>query len=251
MAVIATWSGDGLANGTVVTTSTAGTGDNPFNVVSGTGGNVLVSNSGTRPPRIQIPALTGQTKFVGWGSAVIGSHTSYAARWYTEITSYSSAAFSIARGLSLGSMVWRVDVAGTGGSPPGEVRLRNGAVALLDDSGALGLALNTVYRFEAIVTGAVMTLNIYVGESLIPWDTLSGTVGAAIDQIEFGTVVSGTTALFYYDDLAFSDQAVAIGPVAPAGPAWTMWNGTAEVPITLDGTWNGAAIDPATFDEVQ
>jgi lysophospholipase L1-like esterase len=32
----------------------------------------------------------------------------------------------------------------------------------------------------------------------------------------------------------------------PAAPTWSVWNGTTEQPVTLDGVWNGTAIVPVT-----
>lgn len=36
----------------------------------------------------------------------------------------------------------------------------------------------------------------------------------------------------------------------PGAAVWTMWDGTAEQPLTLDGVWDGAAIQPVTFDHI-
>lgn len=250
MAIVAQWSGDGLTDGTVVTTATAGTGDTPFSQVNGSGGNVLVRNSGVRPMRLEFPALTSQTKFLTWTSGVVGLRTVYAVRCYVELTNYGSLSSTIFRLQTGATEVWRVDVAGTGGSPPGEVRLRGTAGALLDDSGTLGLALNTVYRFEGVVSAGSVTLKVYTGDSMTVWDTLTGTVATTVDRFDIGPSGSTTSAIQYFDDIAIADTASEIGPVAPSGPTVSVWNGTSEVPATIQGVWNGTTVVSGSFDEV-
>lgn len=38
--------------------------------------------------------------------------------------------------------------------------------------------------------------------------------------------------------------------VAPVSSAWSLWDGTQETPLTLEGVWNGASVDPVTAIEV-
>ena len=37
---------------------------------------------------------------------------------------------------------------------------------------------------------------------------------------------------------------------APTGPTVTLWNGTAEVPVSLEGVWNGTTVTSATLEQV-
>jgi hypothetical protein len=251
MAIIASWAGDGLAGGTTVTTSTAGTGDTAFNQVAGTGGNITVSATGVRSPRLAFPTLTSQTKFLVWTSATIGSRTNYAVRCYVEVSAIGSLSSSFFRLRNSGTDVWRVDIAGTSGSPPGEVRLRGAGGALLADSGALGLSAGTVYRLEGVVSSGSVTLKVYEGESLLPFTTLAGTVGTTVDTFDIGMVANTTSAIQYFDDIAMSDTASEIGPVAPSGATITVWNGTTEVSATIEGVWDGVSIIPASFDQIE
>lgn len=36
----------------------------------------------------------------------------------------------------------------------------------------------------------------------------------------------------------------------PPTESWSEWNGTTEVPLTLQGVWNGTTVEPVTFDTV-
>ncbi|WP_433332516.1 hypothetical protein [Spirillospora sp. CA-294931] len=48
-----------------------------------------------------------------------------------------------------------------------------------------------------------------------------------------------------------SDAAPLPDPGAPTPKgSWSLWNGTAEVPLTLAGIWNGTNILTATIDQV-
>lgn len=250
MAIIAKWSGDGLSDGTTITTSTAGTGDTAFDTINGTGGNVVVRSSGTRPPRLEFPAFSSQTKYLTWGSSIIGSRTSYAVRMYATITAYGGLSSSIFRFRNSSTEIWRVDIAGTSGAPPGEVRLRGASGVLLDDSDSLGLSINTLYRFEGVVSGGTVTLKVYEGESLSAWDTLTGSIGTTIDTFDVGCTVNTTTSIQYFDDIAVGNTATEIGPVVTSTATVTVWNGTTEVPATIQGVWNGSTVTPGTFDDV-
>jgi hypothetical protein len=253
MAILAQWSGDGLPTDTPITTSSAGTGDTAFTTIGGAAGlSPATSSTALRSPGIQIPALTSQAKFVSWSSAIVGSHTNYAARVYVEITGYGSSAASVLRVANDGSEVARIDIAGSAGSPPGEVRLRGAGAALLDDSGSLGLSINTKYRLELVANSGAITCTIYEGDTMNVWDTLTGTAAGSITDIAFGSTLSTTFPTFYIDDMAVADSATPIGPAQLIEPTanWTLWNGTSEVPLTLDGTWDGSTVTPASFDSV-
>src|SRR5690606_19113834 len=54
MAVVASWSGAGLTDGTVIDDTTAGTGDTPWSSVTSNGNPFTVSLSGLHGPRIQV-----------------------------------------------------------------------------------------------------------------------------------------------------------------------------------------------------
>lgn len=249
MAIVASWSGNGLTDGTVITTSTAGTGDTAFSSVNGSGGNATISATGTRSPRIAFPTLSSQSKFLTWNSGVLGAQTAYAVRCYVEISAYGSTSSTFFRFNNAGTEIWRVDVAGSGGSPPGQIRLRGSGGTLLASS-TTGLSTATVYRIEAVVSSGAVTVKVFAGESTSATITLTGTVGTTIDTLDIGPSGTASVGTQYADDIAFANTASYIGPVSPAGATFTVWNGTTEVTATLDGVWNGTAIVPATFDRI-
>ena len=39
-------------------------------------------------------------------------------------------------------------------------------------------------------------------------------------------------------------------PFVIAGAQWSVWDGQREIPLSLDGVWDGASIVALTFDEV-
>jgi hypothetical protein len=39
-------------------------------------------------------------------------------------------------------------------------------------------------------------------------------------------------------------------PFVIAGVEWSVWDGQREIPLSLDGVWDGASIVALTFDEV-
>jgi len=47
---------------------------------------------------------------------------------------------------------------------------------------------------------------------------------------------------------AASPASITDGTPAPTGPTWTLWDGTTEQPLTLDGVWNGTSIVPVTVE---
>ncbi len=248
MPIIASWSGDGLGNGLTVTTLTAGTGDTPFDSIGGAGSNITTSTTGPRSPRLLIPELANQSRFVRWSTA-IGSRTSYAVRAYVEYSGWPSSSFSALRGELSAALAWRLDIAGTGGVA-GQLRLRDTSTNIIANSGSTTLPLNTLIRLEVVANSGSMTVKAYNGESTAALITLTGTVGDTINTIDFGNTFSSSPPSHYIDDMAFSDTASEIGPIAPTGAVWSLWNGSTEVPLTLDGVWNGSSIDPTDFDRV-
>lgn len=248
MATLLKWDGDGLTPGAAVTTSTAGPGDTAPSAVVGT---PTLDASGARPPRIKHVQAASVASYTTWSHVADGT---MAARWYTRFSGFPSASFTIAQGLLAGSQKWRLDLAGTGGSPAGEFRLRNDVNTQISDSGALGVPLNTELRVELTLATDVLTAWIFEGDSLTELFSISGTVGTTVtvDQIRVGNVLAAVTApTFYVDDLQIDDVAVRIGAAGdPLFPTYAMWDGATEVPLTLDGVWDGVAVIPLTFGQL-
>lgn len=248
MATYLKWDGDGLTPGSAVTTSTAGPGDTAPSAVVGT---PTIDASGARPPRIKHTQGAGVASYATWSHTADGT---MAARWYTRFSGFPSSSFTIAQGLLAGSQRWRLDLAGSGGSPAGELRLRNSANTQISDSGALGVPLNTELRVDLTLNADVLTAWIFESDSLTELFSVSGTVhaGATADSIRIGNVLAGVQApTFYVDDVRVDDVAVRIGPAgAPAFPTYKQWDGVSEVPLTLQGVWDGVSVVPLTFGQL-
>lgn len=82
MAITKQWSGSGVADGTTLTTSTVGTGDNVFNVVSGTS-LVQVTNG---LAEVEIPSVTSVRLF-GWNALNLSA---WQLQFYFRLTSASA-----------------------------------------------------------------------------------------------------------------------------------------------------------------
>jgi hypothetical protein len=96
------------------------------------------------------------------------------------------------------------------------------------------------------VAGAVSvpTPTVGVGSSA----TATPTRVNAVASIPTPTVVVPTNATA---TPARVNGAVSIPqPLIVAGSEWILWDGQREVQLILAGVWNGASIDPLTFDEV-
>jgi len=211
MAIIAVWNGDGLADGTPVTTSTAGTGDTPWSLV--TSGAAVVSASGSRPPRIQVDQQAGNTAQLIWKSGVVGVRSAYAVRGYLELTAYPSAGAPIlnAYGANDSALRWRLDVTSTG-----IVRLRDASNTIIATASS-AVPLNTELRVEIVVNNGAATARIYQGNStsapLVDLSGIVGAAGAATDAIRWSNPQTAPTwPRHYWDAIAVSDTPAEIGP---------------------------------------
>ncbi|MFC9974293.1 hypothetical protein ACFVH6_25655 [Spirillospora sp. NPDC127200] len=252
MTILAKWRGDGLTPGAWAADSTAGTGDTPM---SSAGTVLSVDGSGPRSPRIKVAAETGATAYVFWGPAHLGKTLSAAAvRFYVEFTGIASASWMLLSGWSGTTLNWKVDISGAGGSPPGQVRLRKGDNTQIASS-TVGLPLNTVVRIELLLAAdGTMSVYAYEGDSTTALFVVTGQLGftPSYDIVRFGyNGVSPVVPAYYLDDLMVSDSPVLIGPeVKPPAPSvgWFLWDGTNEVPLNLEGVFDGAGIVPVTLD---
>lgn len=240
MAIDKSWGGLGVAAGTTVTTSTAGTGDTPFNAVTGTA--PVTANALLRWPALQFDQLAAATSYVQW---TITARAAGAIRWLAQYTGFAAASVSLLQGLSGGGAAqqWRIEMAGTGGVPPGEVRLRDAANALSSDSGATGIPAGGVVYCEFIWNAGVGTFNLYLPGVLTPSFTVTGAVGAtAVDTLRIGNMTTTTQPRFFIDDLAVSDTAAPLGQAGtPGGTGETLQAALNRVAGTTDLGTVGAA----------
>lgn len=246
MAIIRSWSGDGLAAGPL-TTSSAGTGDTPFNNFWGsapqTAPNIVAS--GPRSPQIELPTVSGKSAAMYWN---IPAQSVGAGRLYFDTPSaWNSISHSLVEIHTDPSyaIVARIMLAGS--SSPGQLRFFDGTAPTPVQIAATAsntLTLSTRYRLEWTLnqTTSMMVVKLYKGDSLTEVTSLSGTgsFGTSRNNVLFGNYnVNNVVPVMTMDDFAISDTATLIGPkVVPSTPTVTVWNGTAEVSATLS-VWDG------------
>lgn len=250
MAVIKKWSGDGLSPGTI-TTSTAGTGDSPFNGVYGDPGGTYpnVVASGPRSPQLEFPTANSKSAAPFWN---LGTLTRCAGRFYvTTPAAWNAASHTIAQIDSSGTLCARINISGSGA--PGQLRIINAATTQVGATASNTLALNTRYRVEWTLdqVSGVFAVNMYLGDSTTVFTGLSATssYGSSCNRVVFGNYSTAAVPLMQYDDFAVADTATFIGPAVtppPATPTIKLWNGTAEVAVTAK-LWNGTAEVPLTL----
>ena len=213
MAVIRTWSGDGLSP-TNLTTSTVGTGDNAFSSING-GGTFTVTADGTRSPQITWPG-TSAAHNLRWNA--LGNLTTWAVRRYFSVASLPGVTWGILVGLtSGGGDLFRVEI-----NSSGYLRYRSATAAVFSPS-TNAIEAGTVYRIE--LTGQAdgsSTVALYQGDSTTALLSSTVTVTAGnLDEIRFGHHNSMATSGETGDDFAIADTAVFIGPAAEPAPPYT------------------------------
>ena len=212
---LASWKGDGLAAGTL-TTSSVGTGDTAFTSIAG-GAGITVESSGATPPRVAMAAATANI-YCGWGSTVLGTISEYTATALFELASIGSASWAIITGSVGATVQWRVELGGTAASPPGQLRLRNATAQVAASS--QGLVAGVLYRLRVSVTAGVATVtvtNAATGAAVA--GPISATItGTSIDNVRFGNFTTSTTGpVMYWDEMSVT----AVAPVtASRGTSW-------------------------------
>ena len=211
MTVIASWSGQGLSDGTAVTTSTTGTGDTAFTTV--TSGAAQVDASGLHSPRIQVDQAAATAAELIWDSTVVGtSLTAWAARVYVELSDYppSNGGRILSAYTASNTLLWFADLTTTG-----TFRLRNAGGSAVDSDGPL--PVDTELRIEAVHDNGDVTINVYTGDGDTPTATVTSTglgAGSGLETVRFGMpATSPTWPTFYLDEMAVSNTAAEIGPV--------------------------------------
>lgn len=258
MTVVKSWSGDGLTAG-VLTNTTAGTGDTPFNGFQGDPGGTYpnVVASGPRSPQLEFPTANSKSAAPYWTLA--SALTKSAGRFYvTTPAAWNSVAHSIAQiNVDAATIGARISLAGTGS--PGQLRTYNNASVQTAASAGGALSLSTQYRIEwtldqTTASAGVLTVKCYAGDSATEMFTLTSTstYGASASRVIFGAYNYAAVPLMQFDDFAVADTNVFIGskvaappppppPPPPAGPTIKVWNGTALVSATRY-VWNGTAL---------
>lgn len=245
MPIVRNWSGDGLSPGTL-TTSSAGTGDNAFNTV--TGGGITIVNSGERAPRIQF-AASDVLQRVTWNFAV---QSELGLRWVEETPSVPTANQSVAivQGLTTGQTVQSFRVERTNA---GTLRLRNTANAIIGNDSAGSIPYGVPVRYEVqVTTGGVLTASAYSMSGTLYATTTASGAETTHDGIRIGgasNVVGNPT--HFYDDIILTNTAAIVGPTtttlfptAITAPSWTQ-NGSSLLSSLTDQTDATYAESPA------
>lgn len=210
MAIVAGWSGNGLADGFLIDDGSRGWGDDAWFSVTTNGSPCTVSASGLQGQRIEVNQAAGESAQLIWDTAVMGTLGAHTTRFYTELTAYPSANGRLLSVYNSGlTLQYWIDV-----TPTGSLRLKDGAGNTLDTSAA-ALPLNTVLRLELVADGAGnMTVSVYLGNNTGLWDTLTGAgVGTTAQEFRFGNPNAAPTwPTFYLGGIIVTDTAALIGP---------------------------------------
>jgi hypothetical protein len=249
MTVIAKWYGDGVAAGTALGTSVGSSTDTKFDTVNVVAPNTIkVSANGAYSPRLEWLTNGGSGSMLySWltplGGATFNTH---AIRFYLEIAAYSSgnnaSLFSIRD--NVGGVVWYLEI-NTGGF----FRLRNQAGTTLGIS-QQPLPLNTEMRIEGIYNNGSVTVMVFLGNHIVPFETLTGTgfnvnaTNSLPQKVQFGS--PNSTSFFphlYIDSITFTDTADFIGPMAwPQSIPFRVWDGHRENFAEIYGVWTGTSL---------
>lgn len=207
MAIVAQWSGQGLASGTALTTSTAGADDNPFNQVSGSV-SVQVGEGRDRPEiRITNDATASQFRWNGLNLATWGIRLYFRSEGHP-----ASSLASIVYVTHSGGRLFTINY-----NPNGTLTLLNASGSFVAASTAI--ALGQMYRVE--VSGGtsgnidlrVYACSFYDDPGTPFWERQGQAIGstAAVTQTIFGRQSGGAYGPGFFSELALADTAGEIG----------------------------------------
>lgn len=246
MAIIKQWSGDGVTTGQPLTTATVG----PEDEIDRVAGSLLTVEAGDlRGPAIRYPGGTTtaqNTQYIEWWTSA-APLAALGLRFYLKFDSILSSARALVRGLNGTSVQWQIMIAN------GAVRIVSGDGSIVYNSYPSAITAGQWYRFETTLDGDFQALTVFQGDSESALIAGSGMHETPLLPTTFTTVGTPTTWMpgWYMDDLALGDTAEWLGPaVLPPAQSWYIWDGASEIPITLEGEWDGSTIQPASFDTV-
>lgn len=225
MTILKTWGGQGLATGSL-TTSSAGTGDNPFDTVAA---GLTIASDGVRSPCIGVPDGTGPLA-AAWN---LTTQPAWSIRVYYKAGT-NEGIFATAYAGS--SKIVQLDFNSTG-----KLRLTgtvSGANSVRWTSTNVP-ATGTWWRVEATYTASsgAWTVAYYAADATTATESGSGTqdTNLSLSSLSVGRVGS-TTAGMFVDDIAVADSATFIGPPTVTPPPTTstlqVFNGAAWVNVT-------------------
>jgi hypothetical protein len=255
MAIIAKWSGDGVANGTALTTTTGyASTDTHFDTVVITSPATLKVNDSPSlyTPRLELlgaNGVAGGSNPVHWywqAALGTGPFPQNAVRFYIELADYPTGKaqiFSLRDSVS--AILYWLDVTETG-----IFRLRNNNGTALAVS-ALPLQMNQNLRIEATYNLGNVVVRVYRGDSIVPLEVMSG---SGLDKDLNGNPLNAAQVRWgmpkdvaplphmFFDEMAFANTSDLIGPPWPSTPPFTVWDGSKEVPADLYGLWTGTNV---------
>jgi hypothetical protein len=143
-------------------------------------------------------------------------------------------------------------VGGIGLNPSGKIDLFD---SLVRATSTVDWTPSTWHRIDWQFVSATKTLTVRIfltPEATVHDDEISHSFAAVTTPAKwmFGSVSSGPGAALQIDTISAVTGLSWIGPFAAGGFAWSEWNGTTEVPLTLEGEWNGVTVTPANTDSV-
>lgn len=104
------------------------------------------------------------------------------------------------------------------------------------------------YHYAGTYDGS--NIRLYINRVLVATQPQTGSLLAA-DRLEILSEGGGdwsTDNLRIYDT-AITQSQIDIDYATPVGePSWTRWSGSAEEALSLDGAWNGAAVEEVVYD---
>lgn len=216
------WTGAAAPLG-VLTTTTVGTGDTPFDIVSTN--TISVVDGGDRV-ELLLPDAASPAPQVRWTGR---SMTDYCVRRYIKLDALPAATIGVLQALAVGSQVWRVELLSTG-----FFRLRDAANLTLFTQSANAISAGQYVRLEVVVSGGTATLFVYLDHTTSLLTTGSGATGAAaFDEIRFGrpAAVAATGERSAY--MALGDTATLLGPAVTVATVFAGNDQLGVEPFTL------------------
>ncbi len=223
MAIIASWSGNGLGAG-AFTAASVGVGDSTPTLHGTSASSLTVDPTGWRPPRVKHTQVASNPS--AW-YLDFTSQTASAGRVYFEIVSggtlTTQTIIQINNGATRACSIYMTST--------GVFRVYNQANVILQSSAAGVIVAGTLYRIEWTITGGTSTsgsvqCKLFAGNSATPLATVGGTnidVLTAHSRVYFGnTAATPTMPIHWWDDVAIGDSAVELGAVlTPPRPTQT------------------------------
>lgn len=209
------WKGNGLADGTVITAASVGTGDTPFNTV--TSGAFKMSAG-----QIQADQVAATAAQLVWSETTLGTtRTRFGVRATLTLTAYPTASARPLQAYTASTaLLWYLSV-----TSAGILRLHKADNTVLASS-ATAFPLNLPVRLAVRSLGGVVTVTASAGGST--WATLTGDVANAgpLYQVRFGNPNTAPTfPRLWLDDMAVTDPdatvAGALSVATKVGPLWT------------------------------